>query len=125
MADDACEDEFVMYVLLRTDLGMPKGKLVAQGGHAIHLAIRDAELSGNLEWLSAWEIGSYTKIALRLDDADHLERVCNALVAAGICHVRVVDEGRTAVATGTTTAVGLHPVPRSLAQSVLGSLKLV
>ncbi len=125
MADDVCEDEIVMYVLLRADLAMPKGKLVAQGGHAIHLALYDAAVSGNPAWLSAWETGSYTKIALRLDDEAHLERVCTALVAAGICHVRVVDEGRTAVAAGTTTAVGLHPVPRSVAQGVVGSLKLL
>jgi PTH2 family peptidyl-tRNA hydrolase len=124
MADD---DEIVMYILVRTDLGMPKGKLVAQGGHAIHLAIRDAERCGGPPYynLDSWERGSYAKIALRLDDEAHLDRICAALDGAEIGYVRVVDEGRTAVAAGTTTAVGLHPVPRSLAQSVVGSLKLL
>ncbi|MBN2295097.1 MAG: aminoacyl-tRNA hydrolase [Pirellulales bacterium] len=120
-------NEVVMYIVLRSDLGMPKGKAIAQAGHAVQLAIRAVEQSGqeqNLAWLREWEAGSYTKIALKVGSLEELEGLSNTLTAEGIIHVRVVDEGRTAIEPGTTTAIGIAPMPKAAFTSVIGRLRL-
>jgi len=120
-------DEIVQYiVLLRSDLKLPKGKAIAQGGHAVQLAIRVVERSSDpraLGWLAAWESGSYTKIALKAD-VEEIRVLTERLDAGGVLYARVVDEGRTVVEPGTLTAVGLQPMPRSRASTFVASLGL-
>lgn len=45
IGDDVADgsDEIVMYILVRGDLGMSKGKIAAQAGHAVQRAIRAVE----------------------------------------------------------------------------------
>lgn len=120
-------DEIVQYILVRGDLGMPKGKLAAQVGHAVQLAIRTVEKSGDQqsrEWMRAWEAGSYAKIVLRVDELQ-LDRLRNEMVRTDVLHAHVVDEGRTVLEPGTTTAVALAPMPRAAAPRWLSELKLL
>jgi peptidyl-tRNA hydrolase, PTH2 family len=122
------DDEVVQYLIFRADLGLPKGKIAAQGGHAVQLAIRAVERSGNehaRRYLADWEAGSYTKIALKVANAAELEVLGATLTAAGIIHARVVDEGRTVIEPGTVTVVGLQPLPRSLAAAYVSALRLL
>lgn len=121
-------DEIVMYILMRTDLSMQKGKMVAQGGHAVHLAIRAVEKSGSAaaaEWMRTWEAGSYPKIALKLEGHEWFSWLATALSDAGVIHAVVVDEGRTVVEPGTVTAVALQPMPKSRAKEYVGKMKLL
>lgn len=119
-------DEIVMYLLIRADLNMPKGKIAAQAGHAVQLVIRNVECAGDpqsMDWLRQWEAGSYAKIALRLNGHDWFAWMKNAM--HDIIYATVVDEGRTAVEPGTMTAVGLQPMPRSRVQEIVGKMKLL
>ncbi len=121
-------DEIVQYIILRGDLGLPKGKIAAQAGHAVQLAIRAVERSGDeraLRYLGTWEAGSYTKIALKVAGPEDLDALCCRLAAAGVLHARVVDEGRTVIEPGTVTAVGLQPLPRSEAAAFVAGLRLL
>ncbi len=120
-------NEVVMYLVLRSDLNLPKGKAIAQAGHAVQLAIRAVEKSGreqNLAWLREWEAGSYTKIALKIGSLEELERLSESLAEADIIHCRVVDEGRTAIEPGTTTAIGIAPMPKTYSAALIGLFKL-
>lgn len=122
----ATDDEIVMYLLIRADLSMPKGKIAAQAGHAVQLVIRAVERTDSdqaKQWLREWEAGSYAKIPLRLDGHDWFAWMKNAM--HGIVYVEVVDEGRTSVEPGTMTAVGLQPMPRSRAREIIGKMKLL
>ena len=128
MAETTTPDEITMYILVRTDLSMQKGKMVAQGGHAVHLALRAVEKSGSVaaaEWMQIWERGSYPKIALKLEGHDWFSWMATALSDAGVIHAVVVDEGRTVVEPGTVTAVGLQPMPKARAEEYVGKMKLL
>ena len=122
------DDEIVMYLVFRADLNLPKGKIAAQAGHAVQLAIREVDAVGgvqNIAYLVTWEAGSYTKIALKVADEAELNALCAVLDKGDLLYARVVDEGRTVVEAGTTTAVGIQPLPRSLVKPYVEKLKLL
>jgi peptidyl-tRNA hydrolase len=103
-------------------------KVASQAGHAVQLAIRAVERSGDeraLRHLYAWEARSYTKIALKVAGPEDLDALCRRLGEAGVLHARVVDEGRTVIEPGTVTAVGLQPLPRSEAAAFVANLRLL
>jgi len=121
-------DEVVQYLVFRADLALPKGKLAAQAGHAVQLALRTVERVGDprsREWLEQWEAGSFVKVAVKVGGADELGLLCAQLDQAGVLYSHVVDEGRSVVAPGTLTAVGVQPLPRSIASAFFGALKLL
>lgn len=74
--------------------------------------------------MRAWEAGSYAKIVLRVDELQ-LDRLRNEMVRTDVLHAHVVDEGRTVLEPGTTTAVALAPMPRAAAPRWLSELKLL
>ena len=115
-------DEVTLYVIVRNDLKLTKGKLVAQTGHAVHLALRTPD---NNTYREAWENGSYAKIALKVDREEALDQLAKALTEAGIPHAVVTDEGRTEIPPNTKTALGIAPRPRSHLQPFVGQLKLL
>jgi peptidyl-tRNA hydrolase, PTH2 family len=122
------DDEVVQYLVFRADLGLPKGKLAAQAGHAVQLAIRAVERSGDeraRRCLIEWEGGSCTKIALKIADAAELDALCGSLTAGGVLYARVVDEGRTVIEPGTVTAIGIQPLPRSVTARYVSGLRLL
>lgn len=121
-------DEVVMYIVIRGDLGMPKGKIAAQAGHAVQLAIRAVERSDDPEairHLQEWEGGSYVKIALRADGEEALRALAGQLTDAGITCPLVTDEGRTAIPAGTLTALATQPLPRSRVAPLVAGLRLL
>ncbi len=121
-------EEPVMYLVVRSDLKMPPGKIAAQAGHAVQLVIRAVERWGSAaarEQLAAWEAGSYVKIALRIDSEEALLALSERLTAAGILHARVVDEGRTSIPAGSLTAIGVQPRPRAEVAPYVGHLRLL
>jgi peptidyl-tRNA hydrolase, PTH2 family len=127
LKDHGAVDEVVQYLVFRGDVRLPKGKAAAQAGHAVQLAIRAIEQSGDEQakrWLAEWEAGSYTKIAVRVADLVQLRDLATRLDSAHIIHVEVVDEGRTAIEPGTATVLGLQPVPKSLVSSIISAFPL-
>lgn len=107
------EAEPVMYLVFRTDLGMSRGKVAAQAGHAVQLQIRHVEEDGDrIADLAAWERGSYAKVALAVDGAEAMGRLLHDLEMAGVLHAEVIDEGRTEVPAKTITCVAAGPVPK-------------
>ncbi len=119
-------DEVVQYLLIRADLKLAKGKAIAQAGHGVQLAIRAVERAGDeastrhLEW----EGGSYTKIALKVNDQADLDQIAGRLAQDGVIHAKAIDEGRTAVEPGTTTVLALQPLPKSIARKYVGAFLL-
>lgn len=121
------DDEIVQYLIFRRDLPLSKGKLAAQAGHAVQLGM-DAGSTGHgfsVKWFESWLAGSYTKIALVVDDILAMDNLEIQLNEADILYGRVVDEGRTEVPAGTTTALGLQPLPKSVAKQFVGGLRLL
>ena len=117
---DVPEDvELKMVIAVRADLGMSKGKVAAQVGHAVLACYRQA-LRANPEFVKAWLHRAQAKVTLKIDDEASMDAVANAARARGITVAVIEDAGRTEVEPGTRTVVGLGPAPRSLIDAVTG-----
>lgn len=108
-------------LILRTDLEMGKGKLVAQGAHASLSAYRKASADAR----DAWEAAGAPKIALKAADEEALLALAAAARAAKLPHALIHDAGHTQVAPGTATALGIGPAPEASIDKLTGRLPLL
>lgn len=125
-------DKLKQIIVMRTDLGMRKGKMIAQGCHAslqviIDAMHRDHEDHVTIEMTNAmheWAFGSsFTKICVRVESEEELDNIFRQAQDAGIVSSLVVDSGRTefhGVPTKTCCAIGpdlsskIDPITRDL-----------
>ena len=105
-------------IVMRKDLGMRKGKMIAQGAHASMAVLLNA---GTLDdkrehftldtWpaLGAWLGGRFTKVCVGVDSEVALDEIVAKAREAGVPHALIVDSGATefhGVPTKTCCAVG-------------------
>jgi len=110
-------------IILRADLEMGKGKLVAQGAHASVEAYRRT-LSSKPDWAGAWLSEGMKKIVLKVKSEDEL---IDAFEAAKrkLPAVLITDAGHTQIEPGTHTAVGVGPAPEAEIDKLFSKLKLL
>ena len=116
-------------IVMRRDLGMRRGKEIAQGAHAammwLSLRIRQPGF-GFTEAERLWLAGAFTKVCVRVDSEAELLDVVRAAGAAGVMAHLCVDAGRTefhGVPTPTCCAVGPDFADR--VDPITGHLKLL
>lgn len=120
-------------LLVRSDLGMNKGKIAAQTGHAIQLLLLEhATFEGDnliiplTPMLRDWLSGIYTKIALRVDSEDQLMALCKTALDLGIPNVIVEDLGLTCFdGVKTKTVAALGPVYKEMHDPFTKGLKML
>ena len=108
--------QYVQYIVANKGLGMSAGKLAAQVAHA---AVKGYELTLNrLESVPAdepavsadvigeWNATGHTKIVLQARDTEHLVAFREYAKSRGYNSWLVIEEGRTAVAPHSPTALG-------------------
>ena len=123
-------------LVIRNDLGMRKGKMVAQGAHASLGAVlpylRDYEgpVAEYFEWLTHtvanWLAGDFKKICVRVDSEQELLDIHRTAKDAGLIECLITDSGLTEfneVPTITCCAVG--PDTDENIDKITGSLKLL
>lgn len=109
--------EHKQVIVMRKDLNMRKGKLVAQGAHASMGAIlgqckKDGDklvLDLNDERMAPWLTGRFKKICVYVNTEQELLDIHEAAKAAGLITSLIVDAGLTefnGVPTKTAVAVG-------------------
>ena len=116
-------------IVMRRDLGMRRGKEIAQGAHAsmtwLALRIRQPGYTfteAELRWLE----GAFTKVCVRVDSEEELLAVLQEAQEAGVLVQLCVDAGRTefhGIPTPTCCAVG--PVFPARIDPITGHLKLL
>jgi peptidyl-tRNA hydrolase, PTH2 family len=122
-------------IVMRKDLGMRKGKMIAQGAHASMKVLLDG---GGLDaertqftlrtWpaLAAWLGGRFTKVCVSVDSEAALDEVVAKAQAAGVPVALIVDAGQTefrGVPTKTCCAVG--PAWSDEVDAITGGLSLL
>jgi len=117
-------EECKMVLVVRTDLGMTKGKIAAQCGHAT-LACYKALSRSNPKLLRHWETTGQAKIALQCSSEDDLLLLQATAESLNLCARTIQDAGRTQIAAGSTTVLGIGPGPANLVNQVTGKLKLL
>jgi peptidyl-tRNA hydrolase, PTH2 family len=122
-------------IVMRKDLGMRKGKMIAQGAHASLKVLVDAgesDVRGAVfaipldPALSAWLGGRFTKVCVSVDSEAALDAIVERARAAGVPCALVVDAGVTefhGVPTKTCCAVG--PAWSDDVDAITGELPLL
>lgn len=128
-------------IVVRTDLNMRRGKMVAQGAHAclgsftLARQVIDGVRGGpgynidHSEWegaLYSWIVSGETKVCVRVDSEEELMRVHAAATKAGLPVHLVTDAGHTefhGVPTRTCLAIG--PCWAEEVDRITGELRLL
>lgn len=114
--------------MLRKDLGMNKGKMIAQGAHAAMMCLIDPRYNiwAMKNLITPWVQGSMAKIAVGVDDGDALDIIEAAAREAGLLVYAVIDSGKTVPACANTkTCVAIGPAPADTIDPITGHLKLL
>lgn len=64
-------------------------------------------------------------MALQVRSEDELELLQARAMSLGICARIIHDAGRTQIASGSATVLGVGPAPKSVVDQVTGELKLL
>ncbi|MCK4327193.1 MAG: peptidyl-tRNA hydrolase Pth2 [Candidatus Diapherotrites archaeon] len=114
---------FKQAIVLRTDLEMGKGKLVAQGAHAsIEAYLRTAKKKP--EWATLWLAEGMKKIVLRVGSKEELTELFEE-VKNLIPSTLITDAGHTQIPPGTLTALGVGPAPEIEIDKFFSKYKLL
>ena len=92
-----------MALIVRTDLDMSRGKIVAQAAHA---AVEVALKARGTAMFERWRQAGSRKISLIAPDLDTLDDI-SSKCAHGIVSHMVKDAGHTEIPTGTVTVLGI------------------
>jgi PTH2 family peptidyl-tRNA hydrolase len=122
-------------IVMRKDLLMRKGKMIAQGAHASLAVLLDrGERNDDADLLAIaltpamtdWLGGRFTKVCVSVDSEAALDQVVARAKAAGVPCALIVDSGRTefhGVPTKTCCAVG--PAWQDEVDAITGELPLL
>ena len=110
-------------IAVRTDLGMGKGKIAAQVGHACVLGAEHVRKS-HPEWWSEWWTGQ-EKVVVKVSGIKELQEVKRHAIDLNLPWSEVSDAGHTQLAPGTTTCISIGPAPENLIDKITGDLKLL
>ncbi|KAL4891094.1 peptidyl-tRNA hydrolase PTH2-domain-containing protein [Aspergillus ambiguus] len=122
---DNNNEEVKLVLVVRTDLGMTKGKIAAQCSHATLACYKYlTTYTPNSPILRRWERQGQAKIALQIKSEEELQLLQAQAMSLGLCARVIQDAGRTQIASGSRTVLGVLG-PKSVVDSVTGHLKLL
>jgi PTH2 family peptidyl-tRNA hydrolase len=108
-------------ILVRMDLKLPKGKLAAQVAHASS----EAALNSDKEKVRDWRAEGAKKVVLKVADEKEMIKNLQSAKDAGLKTAMITDAGKTVIAPGTRTCVGIGPDDEEKIDEVTGSLKML
>jgi peptidyl-tRNA hydrolase, PTH2 family len=111
-----------LVLVVRTDLGMGRGKIAAQAAHAA-VAAALAGLGG--PDFAQWLADGQPKVVLRAGSAGQLDEIATQARAAGLPAEVIHDAGRTQLEPGTPTCCSVGPAEASRIDAVTGDLTLL
>ena len=113
--------EYKQVILIRKDLKLSKGKMAAQAAHAS----TDSLIKSHKDDIHAWKDQGMKKVSLSVEDEKELLKLRQDAEDAGLIVSIIADAGRTELAPGTVTAVGIGPDDENKIDRVTGHLKLI
>jgi PTH2 family peptidyl-tRNA hydrolase len=123
-------NKFKQVLVVRNDLNMRKGKMVAQGAHASIMVLVHrlcGETTGSKDYaIQEWLSDGMTKICVRVDSEAELLEIAKQAEDAGLTVHVITDAGHTefgGVPTRTCLAIG--PDEEEKINAVTGKLKLL
>lgn len=110
-------------ILMRDDLNMRKGKMIAQGAHAsTKVIVENREHPAVAEWLA----GPFKKVVVRVSSEEELREIIDRAAGSGLLTSLIVDAGLTEFNnTPTVTCGAVGPGKDEDVDPVTGHLKLL
>ncbi len=116
-------ENYKQVIIVRTDLGMGKGKIAAQSGHAA-IEAYEKTMKEKPEWAKKWKQEGQAKIVLKVQsEKELLEWKKNLEKKFPVA--LIMDAGHTQVEKGTITALGIGPCPEKEIDAFTQKLKLL
>jgi peptidyl-tRNA hydrolase, PTH2 family len=108
-------------LVVRTDLGMGRGKIAAQVAHAAVAAVLGSAEAD----LAAWLAEGQPKVVLKVATGERLLDLAGQARAGGLAVEIVRDAGRTQVPAGTPTCCAIGPAADARIDLVTAQLSLL
>ncbi len=108
-------------ILVRSDLDMSEGKIAAQVSHASVQCV----LKSPKKTIEAWVAEGMKKVILVVHDAEELMLYFKKAKETKLVAVVITDAGRTEIAPGTRTCVGIGPDEDKKVDKVTGKLNVL
>ena len=75
--------------------------------------------------VKAWQTTGQAKVAVKVSNTEELEALRDTIRAAGLPYYLVEDAGRTQIAPGSKTVLGIGPAPVHAFEPLTSHLKLM
>lgn len=114
-----------MVLVVRSDLGMGKGKIASQCSHAAIQCFQSG-LKSQRRTVELWEVCGQPKIVLKVSSEQELTKLydkCQSVKNLTCCLIR--DAGRTQLDPGTVTVLGIGPGNAREIEAITNGLKLL
>jgi len=108
-------------IVVRTDIGMGKGKLAAQASHASLKAYENSHTASQSDWKEAGQ----KKIVLKVTSEREIHELADQARREGLPNAVISDAGHTQLEPGTVTALAVGPGEENLVDRVTGELSLL
>eukprot|EP00816_Leptocylindrus_hargravesii_P001877 CAMPEP_0196813048 /NCGR_PEP_ID=MMETSP1362-20130617/33259_1 /TAXON_ID=163516 /ORGANISM="Leptocylindrus danicus, Strain CCMP1856" /LENGTH=157 /DNA_ID=CAMNT_0042189061 /DNA_START=110 /DNA_END=583 /DNA_ORIENTATION=+ len=115
---------YKMILCVNKELKMGNGKIAAQCCHAAVGCYKSA-MKHCPRGLNAWELTGCAKVAVKVPLESELDEIMEQARDRGIPYYLVCDAGRTQIAAGSRTVLGLGPAPVAMFEGVTDHLKLM
>lgn len=124
------ENDYKMVIVMRNDLNMRKGKMIAQGGHAVQLvleSIQQDRSEAKQNTLRYWrQHCGYKKVCLQCGSKEELLEIAKQAQDVGLPFAIVVDSGKTEFnGVPTETCIAIGPAISGSIDPITGKLKLL
>ena len=116
--------QFKQALVVRTDLGMGRGKIAVQCSHAAVSAEEEARLRFP-EWWKGWMDEGQCKVALKTKDLGVIFDLERKARSQGLPLSLIRDRGLTQVDPDTVTCLAIGPAPLELLDTLTGNLPLL
>jgi PTH2 family peptidyl-tRNA hydrolase len=116
--------EYKMVIVMRTDLDMSLGKMIAQACHAAVSASETAKRTQTKHW-RRWRDEGAKKVALEAESLSELKELARKAEELDIVNELIQDAGHTEVPPGTVTCLGIGPNQAQKIDKVTGKLSLL
>jgi PTH2 family peptidyl-tRNA hydrolase len=120
-------------IVMRHDLGMRRGKQIAQGAHAaMEFLCQRMHARGTISLADftdaerQWLTGAFAKVCCRVDSEEQLLAIYDQAVAAGLEVHLITDSGRTEFhGQPTRTCLAIGPDDAGKIDAITGNLQLL
>ncbi|MFH1978058.1 MAG: aminoacyl-tRNA hydrolase [Candidatus Aenigmatarchaeota archaeon] len=113
--------KYKQVIVIRTDLKMGKGKLAAQVAHASLESYKRTDSRTR----EKWEDEGSKKVVVKVGSLKELKEVHEKAKKIGVISAVIRDAGRTQVARGTITCLGIGPDKEENVDKITSNLKLL